>query len=96
MRVIAVIDYPRVTEKILRHLGAWHAPPARPPPQGVRGPYTYEPCDDSNSHVTVQVLEVKNAWSYCVELWSNSGMSLSVEGSPFCDFLKEGSGWPVL
>ena len=50
MRVIAVIDYPRVTEKILRHLGAWHAPPARPPPQGVRGPYTYEPCDDSNSH----------------------------------------------
>jgi len=46
--------------------------------------------------VTVQVLEVKNAWSYCVELWSNSGMSLSVEGSPFCDFLKEGSGWPVL
>ena len=49
-----------------------------------------------SSFVTVQVLEVKNAWSYCVELWSNSGMSLSVEGSPFCDFLKEGSGWPVL
>jgi len=49
-----------------------------------------------NLVVTVQVLEVKNAWSYCVELWSNSGMSLSVEGSPFCDFLKEGSGWPVL
>ncbi len=20
--------------------------PARPPPQGVPGPYTYEPCDD--------------------------------------------------
>ena len=46
MRVIAVIDDPRVVEKILRHLGAWHDPPARPPPQGVRGPYTYEPCDD--------------------------------------------------
>jgi len=40
MRVLAVIDDPRVTEKILRHLGAWHDPPARPPPQGVRGPYT--------------------------------------------------------
>ena len=46
MRVIAVIDDPRVTEKILRHLGAWHDPPARPPPQGVRGPYTFEPCDN--------------------------------------------------
>ena len=46
MRVLAVIDDPRVVEKILRHLGAWHDPPARPPPQGVRGPYTYEPCDD--------------------------------------------------
>ena len=32
-----------MTEKILRHLGAWHDPPARPPPPGVRGPYTYEP-----------------------------------------------------
>ena len=48
MRVIAVIDDPRVTEKILRHLGAWHDPPARPPPQGVRGPYTYEPCLDAD------------------------------------------------
>ena len=37
-----------VTEKILRHLGAWHDPPARPPPQGVRGPYTYEPCLDAD------------------------------------------------
>jgi hypothetical protein len=46
MRVIAVVDDPRVVEKILRHLGAWHDPPPRPPPQGVRGPYTYEPCDD--------------------------------------------------
>jgi hypothetical protein len=27
MRVIAVIDDPRVTEKVLRHLGAWHDPP---------------------------------------------------------------------
>jgi hypothetical protein len=29
MRVIAVIDDPRLVEKILRHLGAWHDPPAR-------------------------------------------------------------------
>jgi len=28
MRVIAVIDDPRLVEKILRHLGAWHDPPA--------------------------------------------------------------------
>jgi len=56
MRVIAVIDDRRVVEKILRHLGAWHDPPAhrslgeggppRPPPGGLPGPYTYEPCDD--------------------------------------------------
>ncbi len=56
MRVIAVIDDPRVVEKILRHLGAWHDPPAcaeatagRPAglsPPGAAGPYTYEPCDD--------------------------------------------------
>lgn len=46
MRVIAVIDDRRVAEKILRHLGAWHDPPPRPPPQRVPGPYTYEPCDD--------------------------------------------------
>ena len=45
MRVIAVDD-PRVVEKILRHLGAWHDPPPRPPPQGLPGAYTYEPCDD--------------------------------------------------
>ena len=36
----------RIVEKILRHLGAWHDPPPRPPPQGLPGPYTYEPCDD--------------------------------------------------
>jgi hypothetical protein len=46
MRVIAVIDDPRVMEKILRPLGAWHDPPTRPPPSGDSGPYTYEPCDD--------------------------------------------------
>ena len=60
MRVIALIDDPRVIEKILRHLGAssGHDPPARrslgegepptPPPQRVPGPYTYEPCDDAD------------------------------------------------
>jgi len=46
MRLIAVIDDPRVVEKILRHLGAWHDPPPRPPPQGPPAPYTYEPCED--------------------------------------------------
>jgi hypothetical protein len=46
MRPIAVIDDPGVVEKILRHLGAWHDPPARPPPAGTSSPYTYEPCDD--------------------------------------------------
>jgi hypothetical protein len=46
MRVVAVIDDRRVVEKILRHLGAWHDPPTRPPPAGVPGPYAYEPCED--------------------------------------------------
>jgi hypothetical protein len=48
MRVIAVIDDPRVVKKILRHLGAWHDPPARPPPLDGSGLYTYEPCDDAD------------------------------------------------
>ena len=46
MRVIAVIDDPRVVEKILRHLGAWHDPAAGPSFPDAPGPYTYEPCDD--------------------------------------------------
>jgi len=46
MRVIAVIDDPRVVEKILRHLGAWHDPAAGRTPPDAPGPYTYEPCDD--------------------------------------------------
>ncbi len=46
MRVIAVIDDPQVTEKILRHLGAWHDPPASVSPPGVPRLCTYEPCDD--------------------------------------------------
>lgn len=46
MRVIALIDAPRVVEKILRHLGAWHDPPPKPLPQGVPGPYSYEPYDE--------------------------------------------------
>ena len=43
MRVIAVIDDPQVVETILRHLGAWHDPPAcrslgsgKTPPAGPR------------------------------------------------------------
>jgi hypothetical protein len=54
-RVIAVIGDPRVVGRILRHLGAWHDPPAsrsvgarRPAglsAPGTAGPYTYEPCD---------------------------------------------------
>ena len=48
MRVIAIIDDPRVVEKILRHLGVWHHPPPRPPPSAVPGPYTYEPYDDAD------------------------------------------------
>jgi len=46
LRVIAVVDAPRVIEKILRHLGAWHDPPPRPPRPDGSGPYTYEPCED--------------------------------------------------
>jgi hypothetical protein len=32
--------------KILRHLGAWHDPPADLSPPGAPGPFTYEPCPD--------------------------------------------------
>ena len=45
MRVIAVIDDPRVVENILRHLGAWHDPLAGPPRRHL-GAVLYEPCDD--------------------------------------------------
>jgi hypothetical protein len=48
MRVIAVIDDPRAVEKILRHLGAWHDPPAGLSPPGDEGSYTYEPPDDAD------------------------------------------------
>ena len=58
--MIAVIDDPRVVEKILRHLGAWHGPaclpepaagrPAGLSPPGAAGPYTYEPCDNVDPH----------------------------------------------
>jgi len=42
MRVIAVIDDPRAAavENILRHLGAWHDPPASLSPPGATGPFT--------------------------------------------------------
>jgi hypothetical protein len=46
MRVIAVIDDPQIVEKILRHLGAWHNPPACLPLSVLPGTYTYEPYDD--------------------------------------------------
>jgi hypothetical protein len=46
MRVIAVIDDPRVVKNILRHLGAWHDPTAGLSPPGAEGPYTSEPCED--------------------------------------------------
>ena len=46
MRVLCVIDDPRVIERILRHLGVWHDPPARPPPAQSAGPWTYEACHD--------------------------------------------------
>ena len=44
--VIAVIDEPKVTEKILRHLGAWHDPHAGVSPPGAPRPCTHEPCDE--------------------------------------------------
>ena len=44
--MIAVVDEPRVVEKILRYLGAWYHPPPRSRPQGLPRPYTYQPCDD--------------------------------------------------
>lgn len=44
MRVLAIIDDPNVTEKILRHLGLWCGPPAgRPPPGRNMAPWTSEP-----------------------------------------------------
>ena len=46
--MIAVIDQPRVIEKILRHLGLWSGPSkvARPSPDSQRT-WHYEPCDDA-------------------------------------------------
>jgi hypothetical protein len=45
MWLIALIDDPRVVERILRHLGAWHDPPAGLSPQGAARPDTYQLCD---------------------------------------------------
>jgi hypothetical protein len=39
----AVVDDPRVVEKILRHLGAWHDRPPKPPPRALRGPARTKP-----------------------------------------------------
>lgn len=47
MRVIALIDDPRVAEKNRRHLGAWHDPPRGLPVPGAPGPDSYQPCDDA-------------------------------------------------
>jgi len=46
MRFIAVIDDAQVAEKILRHLGAWHDPPAGLSGPGGLGRRTYGPCED--------------------------------------------------
>jgi hypothetical protein len=46
MRVIAVIDDPRLVEKILRRSRAWRDPPVSLSAPGATGPYTYEPCED--------------------------------------------------
>jgi hypothetical protein len=43
MRFIAVIDDPRVVERILRHLGARQDLPAGLSPPGAAEPYTCEP-----------------------------------------------------
>ena len=39
-----MIDDPLAVEKILRHLGVWHDPPAGLSPPDATGPNTYEPC----------------------------------------------------
>lgn len=46
MPIIAVIDDPRVVQKILCHLGACHDPPADISPPSADGPYTYEACEE--------------------------------------------------
>ena len=46
MCVLAVIDDPRVVEKILRHLRAWHDPPSAGPSAGFPSPWTRDPCLD--------------------------------------------------
>jgi hypothetical protein len=43
LRIIAFIDDPPVSEKILRHLKLWHPPERPPPPRGSR---TLEPDED--------------------------------------------------
>jgi hypothetical protein len=60
MRVIALIDDPRVVEKILRHLGAWHDPPAGLSPPGTQEPYTREPFDED------PMPDYENALTDCV------------------------------
>ncbi len=61
-RVLAVMDDPRVVEKILRQLGAWHDPPARPPPAGVPGPYIREPCQDVGPIAMARIVRAVSRW----------------------------------
>ena len=44
--MVAVIDDPRVVQKILRDLRAWHDPPADLSPPGAERLYTHEPCEE--------------------------------------------------
>ena len=46
MRVLALIDDRAVAEKILRHLGVWHAPPVVMTTPGSSGNHTRVPFDD--------------------------------------------------
>ena len=69
MRVIAVVDGdPQVVEKILRHLGAWHDPPPRPPPsrflgsgkQKVENRNAAQRCQRRPSHGSQQMQSAKH------------------------------------
>ena len=85
MRVIALIDDPRLVEKILRHLGAWHDPPAGWPRPSATGPYTYEPCQDvdPNARLRERAQRLRTA---------TTGLDASVWGAPALPFSRLGHG----